>query len=166
MKVWCESFEGFKSLMNKNNWNNETLPDDVAIISICEPNAKDEYHIFKSKDNVINLDFYDITDYNLLYAYGDDITESEVKYANSIKGLTDKQANELFNFIEHNIGKDFYIHCSAGVSRSQGVVRFILDCYSDIYNEINSNNPCEFPNIHVVSLLKKRFRKKYYNTDD
>lgn len=166
MKIWCNSFEEFKSLMNKNKWDNKTLPDNVAIISICEPNAKDEYHIFKSKDNVINLDFYDITDYNLMYAYGDDITEDEIKYANSIKGLTDKQANELFTFIENNLGKDIYVHCSAGISRSQGVVKFILDCYPDIYDETNPSNPCEFPNIHVVSLLKKCFRKKYYNIDD
>lgn len=166
MKIWCTGFEGFKSLMNKNKWDNNTLPDNVAIISICEPNSKDEYHIFKSKENVINLDFYDITDYNLLYAYGDDITEDEIKYANSIKGLTDSQANELFNFIENNLGNDIYVHCSAGVSRSQGVVKFIIDSYPNIYNETNPNNPCEFPNIHVVSLLKKCFRKKYYNTDD
>lgn len=105
MKIWCTGFEGFKLLMNKNKWDDNTLPDNVAIISICEPNSKDGNHIFKSKENVINLDFYDITDYNLLYAYGDDITEDEIKYANSIKGLTDNQANELFNFIENNLGK-------------------------------------------------------------
>ena len=92
MKIWCESFNGFKKLMEKNNWNNHTLPNNVGIISICEPNVSDEYHIFNSAENVINLDFYDITDYDLTYAYGNDISEEEAEYAKSIKGLTDEQA--------------------------------------------------------------------------
>ena len=163
MKIWCESFNGFKKLMEKNNWNNHTLPNDVAIISICEPNVSDEYHIFNSTENIINLDFYDITDYDLTYAYGNDISEEEAEYAKSIKGLTDEQAYELFNFIERNLGKDIYVHCSAGISRSQGVVKFILDCYPDMYTETNPNNPCDYPNIHVTSLLKNCFRKKYKN---
>ena len=53
MKIWCESFNRFKKLMEKNNWNNHTLPNNVAIISICEPNVSDEYHILNSAENVI-----------------------------------------------------------------------------------------------------------------
>ena len=40
---------------------------------------------------------------------------------------------------------------------------FILDCYPDIYTETNPNNHCDYPNIHVTSLLKNCYRKKYKN---
>lgn len=86
MKIWCESFNGFKKLMEKNNWNNRTLPNNVAIISICEPNVSDEYHIFNSAENVINLDFYDITDYNLIYAYGMIFQKRKLNMLNQLKG--------------------------------------------------------------------------------
>ena len=46
-----------------------------------------------------------------------------------------------------------------GVSRSQGVVRYILDTYGDEYDiKTNPNNPCLTPNIHVVLMLKRAFR--------
>lgn len=86
MKIWCESFNGFKKLMENNNWNNRTLPNNVAIISICEPNVSDEYHIFNSAENVINLDFYDITDYNLIYAYGMIFQKRKLNMLNQLKG--------------------------------------------------------------------------------
>lgn len=64
-------------------------------------------------------------------------------------------AKRIVDFINNNINCDFFIHCSAGVSRSQGIVRYILDTYKDINWETKEDNPCICPNIHVVRMLKR-----------
>jgi protein-tyrosine phosphatase len=66
---------------------------------------EDTKHYFKDHPNVINLDF-------------DDITYDEIDWkGHKIKGLSMEQAQKLFEFIENNKDKDFYIHCRAGMSR-------------------------------------------------
>ena len=104
-------------------------------------------------DNVINLDFDDINGYTLKDQFpGDDYVKD-----NLARGLNDEQGLQLVKFIENNIGKDIYVHCSAGVSRSQGVVKFILEYYNDYYKESDTNpdNPCKMPNQHVFDVLRK-----------
>lgn len=133
--------------MEANGW--DTPPADCAFISICDPGYEDRelglYHYFKDSENVINLDFYDIEDYFLP-------GNGKVK----VNGMSDEQARKLYEFIKRNLGKDFYIHCAAGISRSQGVAKFITDIYFDLYpkDSMRKENPCDFPNLHVVSLLK------------
>ena len=84
-----------------------------------------------------------------------DVNDYEVE---GIKGLTDEQAATIYDFISNNIGKDFYIHCRAGVSRSQAVGRFLSDIYG--YEIISVAQNGAFPNQHVLSLLK-RIERKY-----
>ena len=70
------------------------------------------------------------------------------------------QASRIVNFIDKQISKDvdaFYIHCSAGKSRSQGVVRYILDTYPQYNWETNPDNHCITTNYHVVRMLKRCF---------
>ena len=150
----CFSQYEFDKIMEDKGWNDNNIPEDCAFISIISPESSGfgEEHYFKQNhNNVINLEFEDIFDY-------------KVEYSDSIiYGMNDKQAEELFNFIENNKGKNFYIHCSAGISRSQAVVRFILDYYNDNYDKtsLNPNNPCEFPNLHVLHLLRRCWLKKF-----
>lgn len=139
----------FNHVMRTKGWDDDNLPNDVAFISICDPCYEDKsldlYHWFKhNSDTVINLDFHDIESYALP---GD----------GRVKGMSDEQAKSLFEFIKRNLGKHFFIHCAAGVSRSQGVAKFITDIYHDLYPKetaLREDNPCDFPNLHVVSLLK------------
>ena len=153
----------FYDVMEKLQISNDNIDNhkDIAIISICSNNKEllgsykgklvYEYHYFKENhDNVINLDFDDISDY------------TEISYGNKLYGLTDNDAKLLEEFISKNIGKDFYIHCTAGLSRSQGVARFILDMYPDMEYKTRKDNPCKTPNFHVVTLLKRMFYNKYY----
>lgn len=149
-KCWVFSNREFNAIMERNNINDYNIPEDYAFISIGDPGYNEDdrsiglFHWFsKNSDRVINLDFYDITDYSLP--------------GSSVFGMTDSQALELYKFIEKNKGKNFFIHCAAGVSRSQGVAKYILDTYPEFYSweeSIRKDNPCEFPNFHVVSLLK------------
>ena len=134
MKLWCNSFQGFKKILETNNWNDSNLPDNVAFISICcteTENSSYETHLLSDNhDNVINLDFDDINGYTLKDQFPDDDYVKD----NPARGLNDEQGLQLVKFIENNIGKDIYVHCSAGVSRSQGIVKFILEYYNDYYS--------------------------------
>ena len=157
MKLWCNGFQGFKKILETNNWNDSNLPDNAAFISICcteTENSSYETHLLSDNhDNVINLDFDDINGYTLKDQFpGDDYVKD-----NPARGLNDEQGLQLVKFIENNIGKDIYVHCSAGVSRSQGVVKFILEYYNDYYKESDTNpdNPCKMPNQHVFDVLRK-----------
>lgn len=140
--------------MASNGWDDNNLPNNAAFISILSPEEEyGEEHYFKENhDNVINIRCSDI-DYYFYKAGG-------ITYC----GLSDEQAEELFNFIDRNQDKDFYIHCSAGISRSQGVVRFILDYYDNF--EENPNNPCLTPNSHITKLLTRCWINKYWTFHD
>lgn len=161
LKVSVFSNVEFNSIMQANHWDDDNLPDDIAFISICDPGYEEPelglFHWFKKdSDSVINLDFYDIESYFLP-------GNGKVR----VNGLSDEQAESLLNFIEKNLGKNFYIHCAAGVSRSQGVAKFITDIYNELYpkSSLREDNPCYFPNPHVVSVLKHLWYEKHPDKD-
>lgn len=104
---------------------------------------------------------------DLMYLKFDDIgKEYEVDLDLKLEcyGLSEKQAQDFLEWFEPRMeeGKNFYIHCEAGLSRSQGFIRFILDCYPDITWLLRMSNPCITPNLHVTSTLKHAWIKKYY----
>lgn len=127
---------------------------NLAFVSIIgTPNCLKYYldeegtkHYFKDHPNVINLDF-------------DDITCDEIEWKGyKIKGFSMEQAQKLFEFIENNIDKDFYIHCRAGMSRSQAVGAFINDFNPD---EFESDTLLPHPNKDVYVKLSRCYYKKY-----
>lgn len=157
LKLYVYSKNDFDELMRQNHWfSNEDVSDDFALISICntensEYPEEDRTHWFKkSSDNILNVDF-------------DDISETETNG----KVISDEQAQQIVKFILNNYGNNFLIHCSAGKSRSQGIARFILDCSEEIaaykkienvnYNE-RADNPCMTPNWAVTAKLKRVLR--------
>lgn len=152
----------FDMLCYKNGWNDDNveLLNDKAFISIigtdnCLKHYLEEeaYHWFKQNhSNVLNIEFDDIS------------REENVFYKGyELKSLDLSLSERCLDFIEANIGKTFIIHCRAGKSRSQAFYRFIVDCYSDIYNNDcgNKNNPCITPNQHVVRMLKRAYYNKH-----
>lgn len=174
-KLLCYSKDEFERVMSRNCWSNKTLPDDVAIISIGEP---DDYsskgHLFDDNhENVLNIDFYDIDlmDFYTLIAHQKDGKHTSVhssyerSYAESHDDDTNttrvyecfnhKQAAQIIEFIEKNIGKDFYVHCYAGLSRSQAVVMFILTHFNKYYDYtcLNKHNLPKIPNQWVLDCL-------------
>ena len=172
LKLWCTNFIQFKRIAYKNEWD-EVVPDDVAIISINNSKSVgsiDEYHICKNADNVLNLDFDDIDPEPL--GLSDDIENYTYKYQDGTEVIlqlfTNAMAEKAVDFIERNKDKNFYIHCSAGVSRSQAFIRYIQNVYCDKDWETNPNNPCEFPNGFVYSKLMQTYRNEeiYFNFID
>lgn len=79
-----------------------------------------------------------------------------------------EEAFELVQWIDNQINKrgveTFYIHCAVGASRSQGVVRYIVDTYGHLFDiKLNPNNPNNTYNPHVVMMLKRAYRELFNN---
>lgn len=152
MKIWCFSRRTAERFYRKTmGWlENKDIPENVAVISIAgtkeiqEKYIQDnEDHWFNEDENVLNLNFDDVSE--------DTVETDEFTFY----GLTIEDARRTVEFIKNNIDKDIYVNCRAGKSRSQAIVRFILDCFPDRDNEINPGNPPETPNIDVLTKLKR-----------
>lgn len=172
MKLWCVGFNEFEKLAKRNGWHLE-VPSNIAIISIN--NGKDagtdtEYHICEDDVNVLNLNFDDVDPMALGLSDDTETYTYENKYApntfTTIEFFTNDMAKRAVKFIEDVIennkldGVDFYIHCSAGISRSQAFVKYIKNVYDFMDWETNPNNPCLHPNGFVFQKLMQAYRSR------
>ena len=109
---------------------------------------EDTVHYFSNEHpNVLNLEF-------------DDIPKDEIEYHGHIfKGLSMDQAKKIYDFVEANLGKDFFIHCRAGKSRSMAIGHYIKDFYNEIYNG-NYNTLLEGCNKDVYRKIGRVFYKE------
>lgn len=122
---------------------------DEAFISIigtkeCNENYLEEpdtKHWFESDHaNVLNLEF-------------DDVEEDTLYRGCMFRAITNEQAEKLVRFIDANKGKNFTIHCRAGISRSQAVGCFIYDTGKEYYSERQPYLMREFANKGVRKKL-------------
>lgn len=157
-KLWCLSFENFKETALSNNWD-KNVPDNIAIISIVNTVANEDetYHICNG-DNVLNLDFDDADP--LANGLSDNTETFVLENGLVIHFFTTAMAKQVINFIEEHKDKDFYIHCAAGISRSQAFVKYIKNVYYDNDFHTNPNNPCMHPNGYVFQKLMQAYRSR------
>ena len=90
------------------------------------------------------------------------ISGADKQWVDVLHALDYEEAYNLVYWIDWRIKHDetIYIHCAVGASRSQGVVRYIIDTYRGEYNIIlNPDNPNNTYNPHVVMMLKRAYRK-------
>jgi len=91
------------------------------------------------------------------------------EYLDVLHCLDYEEAFELCSWIDWRIHHDdtIYIHCAVGASRSQGVVRYIVDTYGNEFDiKLNPNNPNNTYNPHVLMMLKRAYRELFMNIDD
>lgn len=168
MKLWCVSFNEFEYIAKENGWDNE-VPSNVAIISINNGTYfEGEYHVCKDAVNVLNLNFDDADPVG--YGLPEDIEfysyNAPSKKSITLGFFTNQMAERAVKFIEDVIennkldGVDFYIHCSAGISRSQAFVKYIKNVYNFMDWETNPNNPCLHPNGFVFQKLMQAYRSR------
>ena len=167
-KLWCESFLGFKYIAHKMEWD-KYVPKDIAVISINNSNNSDiieEYHICKDAPNVLNLEFDDsdpvafgLSENSITYTY-ENIYEPGTY--TTVNFFTIEMAKKCVKFIEENKDKHFFIHCSAGMSRSQAFVKYIYNVYYENKFYTNPNNPCMHPNGYVFQKLMQAYRSSHY----
>lgn len=99
--------------------------------------------------------------FNHFYISGDN-----KQYCNMLHALDYEEAFDLCKWIDWRIKYDetIYVHCAVGASRSQGVVRYIVDTYGNDYDiKLNPNNPNNTYNPHVVMMLKRAYRSEFGN---
>ena len=102
--------------------------------------------------------------FNHLYISGKD-----KEFVDIVHALDYEEANNLVEWIDWRIKHDdtIYIHCAVGASRSQGVVRYIIDTYGYDYDiKLNPNNPNNTYNPHVLIMLKRAYRAAFMNYDN
>ena len=119
--------------------------------SKCYDDALDLYNNGKIKQSNIY--------FNHLYISG-----ANREWVNIVHALDYEESYKLVDWIDWRIKHDetIYIHCAVGASRSQGVVRYIIDTYGQEYDiRLNPNNPNNTYNPHVVMMLKRAYRKFY-----
>lgn len=96
------------------------------------------------------------------------------EFVDTIHVLDYEEAFDLVEWIDNRLKRDntIYIHCAVGASRSQGVVRYIVDTYKFDYNiKLNPNNPNNTYNPHVLMMLKRAYMNSdfyscIYNDDE
>lgn len=149
-------FNDLCELNGINDDNVETKYGECAFISILGTPAcmihymeePDVDHYFKREHpNVINLNF-------------DDLHKDIEWHGHLFKAISSEGAKRLEDFIERNVGKDFKIHCWAGVSRSAAVGMFIRNTYRDIYNK-DYPTISDTPNVEVLRKLNRAYIEKH-----
>jgi predicted protein tyrosine phosphatase len=132
------------------------LPDGACAISIIGTpevlewmDEKDTTHYLPDGPRVLNLEFDDITE---------KVMEKDGFHG---YGITDEQAGRIVRFLETAISEDLdiYIHCRAGRSRSQAIVRYVKSRYPGPW-ETNPWNPDDTPNYYVLGKLRKYEEKQ------
>lgn len=96
-----------------------------------------------------------------LYISGEDRERVDILHV-----LDYEEAFDLAKWIDFRIKHDetIYVHCAVGASRSQGVVRYIVDTYGNEYDiRLNPNNPNNTYNPHVTMMLKRAYRELFIN---
>lgn len=156
IKLYCYSKNDFDEVCRLNSWDDNNIPEDCAFISICGTEDCQEYYLKESEPH-----YFKNCHHNVLNLNFDDIPKNTLKWKGiTFYGLSLDQAEDIVNFVHNNLGKNFYIHCRAGKSRSQGVIRYILDSFPDYDFEERPENPCTTPNYDVTSKLKQIERNR------
>lgn len=142
MKVYCFSYLEFNKLVTEFNWKRESLVDNnAAVISIVNPKTED------------------LQDWTTVHPISSSIDDLEkvlnISFRDDSEDFTIDQAKDIIKFIELNKGKDFYVHCIMGKSRSQAICRFILDNFEGYVEGRPYDNPIKTPNYHVLSTLNR-----------
>ena len=152
-KLWCVSQADFEEIMDQNGGS---LPENSCAISIIgTPDVLRDYlempdtrHYFYNMPTVLNLEFDDIT------------KDTGTRHGITAHGISDDQAKQIVEFLEKAVdeGLDIYVHCLAGRSRSQAIVRYVLSRWEGPW-ELNPYNPNETPNYYVLGKLRENERK-------
>lgn len=151
MKILIVSHKEFEYIMTKNNLDDYNITDKkLSVISIVETFDGGLHHWFKEDhDNVLNLDFDDIEDKEMVLA------------TYTAKGFSFDQGKKVISFLEGIDVDDceiLLIHCAAGISRSGAIGRFSNDYFRLDNGEFTRNNSKIHPNARTMRILNRLLR--------
>ena len=179
VEIHTLSVADFKHTMQNNDLYDSNIEQrtDLAVISIGNsfedgdpddifsngPSSRWFRHQHK---NVLNLTFDDITapeQWQMMSQFAKQPVCSSDSDENCISGndcvlFDEEMAHQLVEFVEENRAvKTWIVHCSAGVSRSGAVSRWLKDCLKFKYG-IDANNVdgrYAVPNAYVLRVLDR-----------
>jgi predicted protein tyrosine phosphatase len=107
---------------------------------------------------------------NVLILHFDDVVEEVEEIINltdkdspfKTQAITREQAQQLYDFIIANKDRNFYIHCSAGISRSGAVATFIAnlkELRGEDWFQFKHDNPTIQPNSLILKYLNEIHNK-------
>lgn len=172
--LYCYGCREFNDLAQVRKWSHDgrNLSPGLCVVSIlssCDQSEFGERRWFTEDGNderICLLDFSDggLTDESEIDLFDFSRPDRDHLYIDkAADGLYNPmsagQAAYLARFLDLNVkkGMNIMVHCSAGASRSQGVVRYVLDMYPHINWSTRPDNPCLTPNMHVVRMLKRAY---------
>ena len=159
----------------KNNWNSILEDGETRNSRVFNLDIDDispfwfENHESECYDKALELFNSNKKKQSNAYFSNIYVSGQNKEFVDSLHCLDYEEAFELCQWINWRIICDetIYIHCAVGASRSQGVVRYIIDTYGDQYDiKLNPNNPNNTYNPHVVMMLKRAYRELFMNCDD
>ena len=103
-----------------------------------------------------SVSWFDEDHPNVLRLWFDDVeTDLEISPTNRevCRAFTKEQAQQIIDFALDNKDKDFIVHCSAGISRSGAVGRFLLDFLEGDKDHFEKTNRFIHPNGHISRVL-------------
>lgn len=163
-------------------WNNETLPNNIAVIILNNDSDIQEFTFFSSdKENVCSLAFHSaepslgdqdyLIEYENYIKYKNEdnkalISEQATKFAIDLNGvnyitMTYEQADILIQFILKNRNNDFYIY-STSSSVTAAIADYIIN-NTLINHTFETNIDIILPNKHVQRLLNRL--QMYYDAN-
>lgn len=117
-----------------------------AFISILDPDNEERF--YSESDNFLQVKMWDID--KRVVTDKDKVFELP----------SDEELTKIVDFCEKHKDKDFFVHCSAGISRSGAVAKYLNETYNftpeDMYFEFRqlyTNNPQIIPNIYIFKRL-------------
>ena len=154
--VQALSIFDFQEECKKNSWDDSNVENlkNLAFISIITTPDVQKYHLEEDEEhwfkedhsNVLNLEF-------------DDCNKDREWEGHKAYTISEEQAKKIVEFIEKNLGRNFLIHCRAGISRSGAVAKFI----SMNYHGYNLVNDFTRPNQEVLRKLDRILWERHYD---
>ncbi len=140
----CQNIARYRA----EKWHENLSPENWAWISIGEPEIPDSVisnHILDKLPN-LKISFWDTTEivHDVL---GD-----------AYFPPSEKDAVQIFHFIQENRGKNFIINCKAGISRSGAICKFLEENFD--YEWVSVKDKAR-PNSLLVELLKNEYNQTY-----
>lgn len=125
--------------------------EGTVVISIGSPG--ESYELKPGWDAILRIEFDDVVKIPLGMGQ------------HNIIACSITHADIMHEFIEKHIEKDFLIHCSAGVSRSVAVGRFMREVHeADLHlHEIHTDEHC---NSRVLRALKDKYWRKQFSGNE
>lgn len=141
-------------ILNRQQGEQWAAAPGQVMISISTPGDKPA-SLQEGWESVLRLQFHDVT--------------QDHPGAGVLVLFNDEMADAAYEFIQIHLGKDFVVHCDAGVSRSMAVGVFLRDvCEYKLV--VISNDPVDhdrfanaFANSLVVRKLKEKIWRKHFD---